>query len=82
VQLTYLAFDKVTNTGLGHDGDGHCLHDLLDHGGVGHARDATLNADIGGYTLESHDSGGTSFFSDASLSLLVIRIMQLKGIEG
>lgn len=30
----HLAFDKMPNTGLGHDGDGHGVHDLLDHAGV------------------------------------------------
>jgi hypothetical protein len=30
-QTTNLAFNKVSNTGLGHDGDCHGLHDLLNH---------------------------------------------------
>ena len=77
MQLTYLAFDKVSNASLGHDGDGHCLHDLLDHGGVGHARDATLDADISGDTLEGHDGGGTGFFGDAGLEFVSGLCLQL-----
>jgi hypothetical protein len=65
--LTYLAFNEVSDASLSHDGDGHGFHDLLDHAGVGHARDATLNADISGDTLEGHYGGGTGFFSNAGL---------------
>ena len=57
----------MSNAGLGHDGDSHGLHDALDHSRVGHASDATLNANVGGDTLEGHDGGGTGLFSDASL---------------
>lgn len=67
--ITYLALNEVADTGLGHDGDGNCLHDLLDHAGVRHARNATLDANIGGDTLESHDGGGTGFFGDAGLEI-------------
>lgn len=66
--VTYLAFNEVSDTGLGHDGNGHGFHDLLDHAGVGHARDATLNTDISGDTLEGHDGGGTGFFGNAGLA--------------
>lgn len=66
----YLAFDKVSNTGLGHDGNGHGLHNLLDHAGVRHAGDTTLGADIGGDTLEGHDCGRTGFFSNTSLKFM------------
>jgi hypothetical protein len=81
VQSTYLAFHEVPNAGFSHDGDGHCLHDLLDHGGVGHARDATLDADIGGDTLEGHDGSSTSFFGDAGLGLVSGLGLQLNGID-
>lgn len=64
---THLAFHKVSNAGLGHDGDCDGLHDLLDHRGIGHAGNATLHANIGGDSLEGHDGSGTGLFSDASL---------------
>jgi hypothetical protein len=66
-QNTYLAFNEVSNASLGHDGNGNGLHDLLDHAGVGHAGDATLDADISGDTLESHDGGGTGLLSNTGL---------------
>lgn len=58
----------MTDTGLGHDGNSDGLHDLLDHAGVGHTCDATLDTDIGGDTLEGHDGSGTSLLSNASLT--------------
>jgi hypothetical protein len=64
---TYLALNEVTNASLGHDRNGNGGHDLLDHAGVGHARNATLDTNIGGDTLESHDGGSASLFSNASL---------------
>jgi hypothetical protein len=39
---TYLALDKVSNSCLGHDGNGDSVHDLLDHLGVAHTGYATL----------------------------------------
>lgn len=57
----------MTDASLGHDGNRDSLHDLLDHVGVGHARDATLNSDIGGDPFEGHDGGGAGFLGDASL---------------
>lgn len=65
--VTYLAFNEVSDTGLGHDGNGHGFHNFLDHAGVGHARDTTLNADISGDTLEGHDGSSTGFFGDTGL---------------
>lgn len=64
---TYLALDKVTDSCLGHDGNGDCLHDLLDHLGVAHACHATLSSDISGDALESHDGRGTGLLCYASL---------------
>lgn len=63
----YLALNEVTNTGLGHDGDGDGGHDLLDELGVGHARNAALNTDVGGDTLKRHDGDGTGLLGDAGL---------------
>jgi hypothetical protein len=52
---TYLAFDEMANSRLGHDGDGDRVHDLLDHLGVAHAGYATLGSNVGGDALEGHD---------------------------
>lgn len=65
--LEDLALDKVANTGLGHDGDGDGLLNLLDHLRVGHARNAAVLANVGGDSLEGHDGAGSSFFGDAGL---------------
>ena len=64
---SYLAFNEMTNAGLGHNRDGDGFHDLLDHAGVRHACNATLGSDIGGDTLESHDGGSTGLLGNASL---------------
>lgn len=66
-RLEDLALDKVADTGLGHDGDGDGLLDLLDHGRVGHARNAAVLANVGGDSLEGHDGAGSSFFGNAGL---------------
>jgi hypothetical protein len=66
---TYLALDKVTNSGLGHDGDGDGIHNLLDHLGVAHAGHATLRADVCWDTLEGHDGDSASLLCDAGLRL-------------
>merc|ERR1711871_403254 len=50
--LQDLSFDEVTDTSLGHDRDGHRGLDLLDHGRVGHASDATVLTDVSGHTLK------------------------------
>lgn len=52
---SYLAFDKVSNSRLGHDGDCDCVHDLLDHLGVAHTCDTTLGSNVCGHALEGHD---------------------------
>lgn len=65
---SYLALNKVSNTSLGHDGDGHCVHDILDHVRVRHARHATLDSDIGRNPFEGHDSGSTSLFGNTGLN--------------
>lgn len=67
VNGTYLALNKVSDSGLGHDGDGHRGHDVLDHLWVGHAGYAALDADIGGHALERHDGAGAGLLSDAGL---------------
>ena len=65
--LEDLGLDDVANSYLGHAGDGGGLLDLLDHGGVRHAGDATLNTDVGRDLLEGHDGAGTGILSDTSL---------------
>jgi hypothetical protein len=51
----YLAFDKVADSGLRHDGDGDGVHDLLYHLWVRHAGYAALDSYVGGDALEGHD---------------------------
>jgi hypothetical protein len=65
--LQDLALDNVTDAGLGHDWDGDGVHDLLDHGRVGHASNTALGANVGGHTLEGHDGAGTGLFCDLCL---------------
>lgn len=57
----------MANSRLGHHGNGHSLHDLLDHFGVRHSRDATLRTDVSGDTLKRHNGDGTSLLSDSGL---------------
>lgn len=65
--LEDLALDKVADTGLGHDGDGDGGLDLLDDGGVRHARNTAVLADVSGNALEGHDGASTGLLSNASL---------------
>lgn len=65
--VTYLAFNEVTDSCFGHDGDGDGLHDLLDHLGVAHARNAALGSDVRGHSLESHDCRRTGLLCYACL---------------
>merc|ERR1712098_982355 len=65
--LEDLAFDEVSYSCLGHDGDGDSGLNLFDQLGVRHASNATVLADVGGNSFEGHDGAGTGFFGDASL---------------
>ncbi|KAK2971020.1 hypothetical protein RJ640_025794 [Escallonia rubra] len=62
-----LGLDEVADAGLGHDGDGDGLLDLLDELGVGHAGDAALRADVGRDALEGHDGASAGLLGDAGL---------------
>ena len=59
---SYLAFDKVAYSCLGHDGYRDGFHNLLDHFGVRHACYAALCPDICRDTFKRHDGAGTCFF--------------------
>ena len=65
--LQDLALGDVADTGLCHHRDGNAVHDLLDHGRVGHAGDTALGADVGGHALKGHDGDGAGFFCDLGL---------------
>lgn len=67
LSLSYLALNKVADPRLRHHGDGHGRHDLFDHLRIRHSRDATLDADIGGDTLQRHYSDGAGLFCDPCL---------------
>jgi hypothetical protein len=64
---TYLALNEMSNSGLRHDGNRDCVHDLLDHLGVAHPCNTTLGANVGGHALERHDGYRASFFCYACL---------------
>ena len=66
-RLEHLRLHEVADAGLGHHGDGHGLLDLLDLGGVGHARHAAVGADVGGHALERHHGGGAGGLGHARL---------------
>mmetsp|Transcript_10204 Transcript_10204/g.28622 ORF Transcript_10204/g.28622 Transcript_10204/m.28622 type:complete len:236 (+) Transcript_10204:170-877(+) len=66
-RLEDLRFDEVADAGLGHDGDGDGVLDLEDHGGVRHASDSAVAADVGGDALEGHDGDGTGRLGDLGL---------------
>ena len=63
-RLQDLRLDEVTDARLGHDGDGHRLHDLLDQRGVAHARHAARRADVGRHALQRHDGHGAGLLGD------------------
>ncbi len=65
--LQNLCLGDMADAGLGHDGDGNSLNDLLDERGARHAGHAAFGADHGGDALESHDGCGAGLFGDASL---------------
>ncbi len=65
--LQHLCFHEVADASLGHDRDGHRLHDRADERGVAHARHAAGSTDVGRYTLERHDRYRTRLFGDARL---------------
>jgi hypothetical protein len=58
----YLAFDKVSNSCLGHYGNGDRVHDLLDHLWVTHPGYAALRSNVCRDTLEGHDGRSTGLF--------------------
>lgn len=65
--LQDLALHEVPDAALGHDRDGHCRLDRLDHLRVGHARDASVLADVCRHTLERHDSARARLLCDPGL---------------
>jgi hypothetical protein len=72
----YLAFNKVSNPCLRHDGYGDGIHNLLDHLGVAHAGYATLDSDVCWDALEGHDGCCAGLFRYACLcwKLVFVRV--------
>ena len=68
--ITYLCLGKVTDPGLGHDGDAGGLHDLADHAGVGRARDAAVLLDIRGDPFQRHHRHCARTLGHPGLNLL------------
>ena len=62
--LEDLRLDEVPDPALGHHRDRHGLLDLADLLRVGHARDAALDADVGGHALERHHGDGARVLGD------------------
>mmetsp|Transcript_23980 Transcript_23980/g.51763 ORF Transcript_23980/g.51763 Transcript_23980/m.51763 type:complete len:312 (+) Transcript_23980:175-1110(+) len=65
--LEDLGLDKMSDTGLGHDGDGDGVLDFENHGWVGHAGYSAIAADVCGDALEGHDCYGSGGFCDFGL---------------
>ena len=65
--LQYLRFDKVSDAGFGHDGNGDSLDNSFNHVGVAHAGDAALNANIGRHALKRHHGSRAGLFGDLRL---------------
>ena len=66
-RLEDLRLDEVADAGLGHDRDGHRVHDPVDHRRVAHAGDAAGGADVGRHALERHDGDGAGVLGDLGL---------------
>ena len=65
--LKNAGFNKVADTGLGHDGNAHHFHDALDDGGVGHTGHAACGANVGRYAFQGHDCASSRCFGDFGL---------------
>ena len=65
--LKNLRFDKMTDTALGHHGNGNSLFDALDHRRVTHTRNAARGTNIGRNTLQGHDGTGAGAFGNFGL---------------
>ena len=68
-------FHKVTDAGLGHDGDGDRFHDLANLADRRHARDAAFFADIGGNAFQRHDGDAPAFSAIMACSALTTSMM-------
>ena len=66
-RLEDLRLGEVADAALRHHRDRDRLLDRADHLRVGHARDAALDADVGGDALERHDGDRARIFGDARL---------------
>ena len=66
-RLEDLGLDEVADARLGHDRDGHGVHDPDDHLGIGHAGDAAGLADVGRDALERHHGDGAGILGDLGL---------------
>src|SRR5699024_1420864 len=63
----HLGFHEVSDTSLGHHGDGNSIDNALDEVWVAHTRHTTLRTNISWYTLQGHDCSCAGCFSDACL---------------
>ncbi|MNC70163.1 hypothetical protein D3C75_1209420 [compost metagenome] len=65
--LQNLGLHKMSDTGLSHNRNGNGLYNALKYCRVSHTGNAACCADIGGYTLQRHNSGSSCRFSDLCL---------------
>ncbi len=65
--LEDLGLHEVADARLGHDRDGHRVHDGADEGRVAHARHAAGGPDVRRHALEGHDRDGAGILRDARL---------------
>ncbi len=63
-RLENLRLDEVADARLGHDRDGHRVHDPDDHRRVAHARDTASGADVSRDALERHHGDRAGILSD------------------
>ena len=66
-RLEHLRLDEVADARLGHDRDGHGVHDPADERRVAHARHAAGGTDVGGHALQRHDRDCARLLGDARL---------------
>ena len=63
-RLQDLRLDEVPDARLCHHGDRDGSHDLLDEGGVAHARHSSRRADVRRHPLQRHDGHGSRLLGD------------------
>ena len=66
-RLKDAGFHDMADAGLGHDRDGHRVHNTQDNGRISHTRHAARLADVGGNALKGHDRTSPRLLRDFRL---------------